>query len=161
MPWPFSLRDFKFRRSQVIKEREAWVIGRSFEDTDAGLKKSALRGRTRGSLGRGGYWLQKLGVDKTKIIYVVDCKLGGVMELDALARRAAVPHLTGVVNGMVHLGRYQAEEEDLERGSGMWAAGKKWLSRTVSSGVELGGEHRKGRRGCSPRTTVESSAELG
>jgi hypothetical protein len=139
MPWPFAERDFKLRRSVQTEEDVARIFFRSVEDSDHGLKKTALLGRVRASLSLGGYYLQRDG-ESTRVTYVLEVHLGGVMQLDAISRRAAGPQLKSVVDGLRHLGEGEDDGQDVEegRGSSLWRAAPRWL-RAVSSGTELGG----------------------
>jgi hypothetical protein len=143
MPWPFAARDFKIMRSQQMNELDAFVIGRSIGDSDAGLKQSAALGRVRGKLSLVAYKLERQGEGRTKITHVAECHLGGMMELDVVARRAAGPRMKAVVDSLTHLGRF--DDEDLERGSSIFGSGSRWL-RAMSSGVELGGGKKKKKK---------------
>ena len=142
MPWPMKVRDFKFRRSAQIHEQDALILSKSIVDTDTGLKKTATLGRVRAHLSMGGYYLQRVDNDRTKVTHVVEVHLGGVMVLDVLARRAAGPRMKGIVDDLNCLGEDEEEDEERGRGSSLWRIGSRWL-RAVSSGVELGGGQKR------------------
>jgi hypothetical protein len=158
MPWPFAERDFKLRSFTQIEEDEARLFMRSVEDSDEGLKKTALLGRVRAKLSIGCYHLQRVG-DATRVTYVLECHLGGVMELDAIARRAVGPQLKSIVDGVRHLGVREVDGEDEEtgRGSSVWRAAPRWL-RAISSGAELGSNFFK-RKGGEDRWKEDGAAD--
>jgi hypothetical protein len=140
MPWPLSPRDFKIQRVNAKGADGAVVMSRSIEDGDAAKKRAERLGRVRGDLKLGGYFLEKSGVARecTKVVYMLEGHLGGVMNLDMLNKMASGPQIQAVVDNCTVL-EEEAEDEEEGRGSSLFVAPRKWL-RTIGSGAaELGG----------------------
>ncbi|GMH54427.1 hypothetical protein TrRE_jg11756, partial [Triparma retinervis] len=96
MPFPFSDRECVIRRSIEVDDEESWVITRTCEEKDARtVKKNPLRVYVDVHIG--GYFLEAISPNLTKVTYLVGGDLKGVFALDWMARRAGPHHLKEAV----------------------------------------------------------------
>jgi len=70
---------------------------------------AAGQGRVRVELNLRGYWLEKVGGRRTKVVHVTGRALKGVVTLDWINRRAMVARMQGVVEDMRKLGNIYRE----------------------------------------------------
>jgi len=141
MPWPLSARDFLLERHAWLRGSEALVLTRSKGDSDAGLKQSARGGRVRGHVDVSGYFLERAGAGRTRMVYITGADLMGLMELDWVNKRAGLMRMAAVVASTRKLGKEKVK--DVEEGGNFVTR----QLRAISSGaVQLGGDWAKKRR---------------
>jgi len=110
---------FSFQQHEWSRENEAMCLARSIEGDDAGLKRSPQQGRVTAWLNLGGFWLEKMGERKTRVVHIIGGDLKGVMTLDWIHRRAMVARMRGVVEDMRKLGKEVEVDEEAGRGGGL------------------------------------------
>ncbi|GMH68606.1 hypothetical protein TrRE_jg6954, partial [Triparma retinervis] len=92
MPFPLSARECVVRRSVEVGEETCWIITRTHPGKDArSVRKNPLR--VMSTVDIGGYYMEAVGGERTRVTYMVGCDLKGVFALDWIARRAAPQNL--------------------------------------------------------------------
>ncbi|GMH70199.1 hypothetical protein TrRE_jg4391, partial [Triparma retinervis] len=114
VPFPLSTRECVLRRSREVSSDRCYLMTRSSTSL---LARSVRRNplRVKANVHIGGYLLEALGPNRTRVTYVVGVDLNGVFALDWVGRNVAPHHLKEVVTYMREISRKEERKDHAER----------------------------------------------